>query len=309
MERIKQLESALALANASQYQGITEAPSGSRYFESSIADEDRSREISESSEQLNDSVTRDSLRSRQNSQTSEDGIHARIVFTTRLFEKNWYHRGMPIISKNGLEWIASRTDQSTAALRSYLPLGNSTQPYWKFSNLQGHASVRELWDLPDKNLVHERLNSLSHSAFQILFPSLDKVLFEETINTVYRPFEGMHTSHSHISARTCFWAACSIMSYLKVSGQTTLPFSSNLCAARAEQFLELLNGPANMDILQALMLLVSSCIHIISKCQDITHLSSSTNTKQLLDSIAALQRCIQQLAAWCVSSMATPISQ
>ncbi|KAL6902995.1 hypothetical protein GGI43DRAFT_421882 [Trichoderma evansii] len=255
LDRIKQLESALAQANASQCQAIAETPSGSEYFKSPNADKDQTLEIPESSERLNDSVARDLLPNRQASQTSEDGIHAHIVFTTRLFGKNWYHRGMPIISINGLEWIASRTDQSTAALRSYLSLGYYNQPWWKFSNLLWHNSTGELWDLPDKSLVHKWLNTLSYSSFKILFPALDKVLFEETVDTAYQSFEGMDTSRSHISTRACFWAACCIMSHLNVSGQTALPFSSNVCAARAEQFLELSNRPANMDILQTLILL------------------------------------------------------
>lgn len=172
---------------------------------------------------------------------------------------------MLIISKDGLEWITSQTDQSTAALQSYLSLGHSSLPFRKFSDLQGHVSAGDLWDMPDKSLVHEWFSTLSHSSFQILFPSLDKVLFEETVETAYRSFKGMHTSHSHISKRACFWAACSIMSHLKFSGQTPLPFSSSVCAARAEQFLELSNGPANLDILQAFILLVSSLVYTISK--------------------------------------------
>ncbi|KAH8125094.1 hypothetical protein LI328DRAFT_167725 [Trichoderma asperelloides] len=254
-EQIKQLESALAQAHASKSQAITETPSASKYFKSCFTDEDGPRGISESSERLNGSATRDLLPAGQASQTSGNGIHAHIVFATRLFEKNWYHRGMPILSKNGLEWIASRTGHSTTALRSYLSLGHYSQPCWKSLNLQGHVSTAELWDLPDKSLAHELFNNLSSSSFQILFPSLDKVLFEETINTVFEPFEGMHTSHSHISARACFWAACAIISYLKISSQTPSPFGCNLCAARAERFLELSNGPANLDILQALILL------------------------------------------------------
>lgn len=259
MEQIKQLESALAQATSSQCQSIAETAKGGNYFKSSIAGEDGTRGISKSSERQYDSATRSFLPAGQEaSQTSENGIHAHIVFATRLFEKNWYHRGMPIISMNGLEWIASRTDQSTAALWSSLSLGHYNQPHWKVSDLQEHASTGELWDLPDKGLAQEWFNALSHSSFQILLPSLDRVLFEETVDMAYRSFEGMHASHLHISARACFWAVCAIMSHLKVSGQISSTLRSSICAVGAERFLELSNGPANLDSLQALILLVSS---------------------------------------------------
>lgn len=297
MEQIKQLESALAQANSSHYPTVTETPIGSTCFKPFILGKD-GRETSKRAGRQDESATRDLMHAGQEtSQTFENGIHAHIVFATRLFEKNWYHKGTPIISKNGLEWIASRTDQSTAALRSYLSPGHYSQPYWKVSSPQGHASAGELWDLPDKSLIHKWFNALSHSPFQMLFPSLDKGLFDETVDMTYQTFEGMHTSHLHISARACFWAVCAIMSHLKVSGQVLSSLRSSTCAARAEQFLELSDGPANLDILQALTLLVSSFICVLYKRQKLTHYWPSTNTKQQLDSIAPLKSCIQQLAA------------
>ncbi|KAL7923516.1 hypothetical protein ACQKWADRAFT_289859 [Trichoderma austrokoningii] len=240
LQQIKQLESALANA---------ETPSGTN-SESSIAAEDRTCGILKSLE-------RDFLPAGQDAdRISEDGIHAHIVFVARLFEKNWYHRGMPIISESGLEWIASRTGQDIAALRSYLSLGHYGQSCWKSSpSLQGLSSHGELWNLPDRYLVRDWFNTFSHSTFQILFPSLDKLLFEETVDVVYQPSERMRASHLHISARACFWAVCAVMSHLKVSGKAFSTLSSSICAARAQRFLELSNGPANLYILQASILL------------------------------------------------------
>lgn len=115
MQQIKQLEGALAQANSSQRQVNAEAPGA--YSESSIAVEDRTRGKSKNLERQDDGATRDLLSAGQEADhISKDGIQASIVYVTRLFEKNWYHRGMPIISENGLEWIASRTGQNTTAL-------------------------------------------------------------------------------------------------------------------------------------------------------------------------------------------------
>lgn len=309
MERVKQLESALAQANSSQYPSVAETPIESICSRPSTADED-GRGTPKSAERQDERATRDLMHAGQESgQNLENGIHAHIVFASRLFEKNWYHKGTPIISRNGLEWIASRTNHSTATLRAYLSLGYYSQSYCKVSSLREHAFPGELWDLPDKSLIHKWSNALSHMSWQMLFPPLDKWFFEETVDTAYRTFEGIHASHLHISARACFWAVCAIMSHLKVSGQVVLSLNSSICAARAGRFLELSNGPANLELLQALILLVSSLICVLYKRPRIDSLLASINTKRQLDSIPALYRYIQPLAAWFVSSMAIVISQ
>ncbi|KAL7795781.1 hypothetical protein V8C37DRAFT_373415 [Trichoderma ceciliae] len=253
--QIKQLESALAQANTPQCHTAVESPSGMKDLKLSIVDEGSIYEISETEERSKDSHTQVLPLARQASQTFEHSIHAHIVFATRLFGQNWYHRGLPIVSEIGLDWITSRTDRNTAALRSHLCGGRSGQPCWNFSTIQGHVLIGELWDLPDRSLVHEWLSTLSSSSFQILFPILHEVLFEETVNIAYQSFQGIHTSHTHTSARACLWAAFAVLSHLKVLGQISASISANVCAARAQRFLELANGPANLDSLQTLLLL------------------------------------------------------
>ncbi|KAL6786842.1 hypothetical protein J3E68DRAFT_440935 [Trichoderma sp. SZMC 28012] len=224
LDRIKHLEDALAQANALQ--------------------------------QLQAEQTfRDSAPAGRYSLSPEDDVHAHIVFIARLFGRNWYHRGMPIISENGLDWIASRTDQDTTTLKSYLPRGGSGQPGWSFSALLIHAPIGELWDLPDRDLVHKSFGSLSSSSFLVLFSLLDKLLLEETINTAYQFFQGVHTSHTHVAARACLWAAFAVLAHLRVSEHFSVSFSSEVCATRAQHFLGLLNGPADLPTLQTLMLL------------------------------------------------------
>ncbi|KAH0524561.1 hypothetical protein TsFJ059_007057 [Trichoderma semiorbis] len=217
LDRIKDLEDALAQAKALQY--------------------------------------RDSAHVGQDSPSLEDDTHAHIVFITRLFGRNWYHRGLPIISENGLGWIASRTDQDTATLKYYLPRRGSGQPSWSFSAPQIHAPIGELWDLPDRDLMHKSFESLSSSCFLILFPLLDKVLLEETINTAYQFFQGVHASQTHVAARACLWAAFAVFSHLRISEHVSVSFSSEMGATRAQWFLGLLNGPADLPTLQTLMLL------------------------------------------------------
>ncbi|PKK53567.1 hypothetical protein CI102_2058 [Trichoderma harzianum] len=229
LDRIRHLEDALAQANALQHLHAGERP--------------------------REQTSQDSDPAGQYSPSFEDDIYAHIVLIARLFGRNWYHRGMPIISENGLNWIASRTDQDTTTLKFYLPRAGSGQPSWSFSAFQVHAPVGELWDLPDRDLVYKSFESLSSSYFLILFPLLDKVLLEETINTAYQTFEGVHASQTHVAARACLWAAFAVLAHLRISEEFSATFSSGVCAARAQWFLGLLDGPADLLTLQTLMLL------------------------------------------------------
>ncbi|OPB41528.1 Zn2Cys6 transcriptional regulator [Trichoderma guizhouense] len=216
---------------------------------------DRIKHLEDALAQANALQHRDSAPVGQDSPSLEDDTHARIVFITRLFGRNWYHRGVPIISERGLDWIASRTDQDTTILKPYLPRGGSDQSSWSFSALQVHTPIGDLWDLPDRDLVHKSFGSLSSSYFLILFPLLDEVLLAEMINAAYQSFEGVHASHAHVAARACLWAAFAVLAHLRVSEHFSATFSGEICATRAQRFLGLLNGPADLATLQTLLLL------------------------------------------------------
>ncbi|KAL7913386.1 hypothetical protein GGI35DRAFT_206739 [Trichoderma velutinum] len=255
LDRIKHLENALAQANASQHLHAGEKSRSNGDSRPSNAVEDNFSETQPAEKYPKEQTSPGSAPTGNDSPSSVDGIHAHIVFTARLFGRNWYHRGLPIISESGLDWIASRTDQDTTRLKSYLPRSGSGQPSWNFSALQARAPIGELWDLPDRDLVHKSFGYLSSSHFFILFPLLDKVLLEETINTAYQLFQGVHASHTHVAARACLWAAFAVFSHLRISEHFSASFSSEICATRAQWFLGLLNGPADLPTLQTLLLL------------------------------------------------------
>lgn len=258
LERIKQLEGALAQAHDPQNLLVTKTTSS----KSHVVDRGFCHEPIGTDEQIKGGATQDFPLTRQVCQPPEDGIYAHITFATRLFGKNWYHRGMPIFSEKGLEWIASRTGQSITTLRSYLARCRSSRPCWNYSALEAHTPIQDLWELPAASLVKQYFGNLSNVLQRILFPILDRVLFEETINTAHQSFEGMRVSHTHISARACLWAAFAVMAHLNIFEQASSSISSKMCAARAQGLLELVNGPANLDTLQTMLLLVSQSTQI-----------------------------------------------
>jgi hypothetical protein len=117
--------------------------------------------------------------------------------------------------------------------------------------------------LPDRSLVQAWLASLPGSSFQILFPALDKVLFEETIETAYCDRHPL-LHPDVLSARACLWATLAVVALLRKSGRFSSLVSREMCAERAQYFVELYidhdHSPNDINFVQACFLLVSSSI-------------------------------------------------
>ncbi|KAL6877985.1 N-terminal fungal transcription regulatory domain-containing protein [Trichoderma longibrachiatum] len=189
----------------------------------------------------------------------DDGVHPHIVIASLLFARNWYHRGFPIVSETGLKWIASRTLLNTTALREYClseESGDILCGSWPTPGEKPAPAMAT--SLPARSLVHDWLSSLPGSSFQILFPALDKVLFEETIEAAYDSRHPM-LHRELLSARACLWATLAVAALLKASGRFSSLISREMCAERAQYFVELYNdqeySPVDINYVQACFLL------------------------------------------------------
>ncbi|KAL7812424.1 N-terminal fungal transcription regulatory domain-containing protein [Trichoderma aethiopicum] len=189
----------------------------------------------------------------------DDGVHPHIVIASRLFARNWYHRGFPLVSETGLEWIASCTRSDTATLSDYC-LSSETHHllcgFWSRPERQPAPAMA--MSLPDRSSVQDWLSSLPGSSFQILFPPLDKVLFEETIDAAYRNPDPI--PHPELfSARACLWATLAVAALLRESGCSSSSVSRKMCAEKAQYFMERYidhdESPTDIHIVQAFCLL------------------------------------------------------
>ncbi|KAL6871888.1 N-terminal fungal transcription regulatory domain-containing protein [Trichoderma novae-zelandiae] len=240
LDRIRQLETALAERDIPQHVNVTEIPG--RLESTPCAFHDNA------------------FRGKTKEPSCEDsGIHPHIVIATRLFGRNWYHRGFPIVSETGMKWIASTTHSDTATLSSYCFSGEGPGMLCSFRPTPGGQPLPPLaWSLPDRSLVHDWLASLPGSSFQILFPALDKVLFEETIEVAYHDRRPIGHPEA-LSARACLWATFAVVALLRASGRFSMSVSREMCAERAQYFLELYidhdDSPTDIHIVQAFFLL------------------------------------------------------
>lgn len=171
----------------------------------------------------------------------------------RYLGRNWYHRGMPILSDNGHKWIESRTG-SDASLGRFELFGSKSVPVSAMSSPQ--ISFQELCRLPDKHLARTILDTFFASTSRFLYPLVDPVLFEETMRRAYDVPDGSPLSHSQVTARTCVLAAIAIMPRLAGSDENSDSSSSPVCPDKAQRLLGYVVGEENLEALQAVLMLV-----------------------------------------------------
>ncbi|KAM5372492.1 hypothetical protein ACJZ2D_007530 [Fusarium nematophilum] len=170
----------------------------------------------------------------------------RIQDVARYLGQNWYHKGIPILSERGNEWILSRTG-TNAALNRFNLFGSKPSP--TMSSIQ--ASYKELCELPDKHIAHSILEAFFRSPFRLLYPVLDRVLFEETLTVAYdSPIVPL--SHSQVSARACVLAALSIMSR---SEEFSHVVQGDVYADKVQCLIGHISGEASLESLQAVLML------------------------------------------------------
>ncbi|EGR46512.1 N-terminal fungal transcription regulatory domain-containing protein [Trichoderma reesei QM6a] len=241
LDRIRQLEQALAERSLPQHLDVAKSP---RRLESTPC-----------------ALHKNAFLGKTKNPSCEDGgVHPHIDIASYLFARNWYHKGFPIVSETGLNWIASRTLSDTTALKEYCLHEESSGILcgsWPTSSGDKPAPAMAT-SLPDRSLVQAWLASLPGSSFQILFPALDKVLFEETIETAYCDRHPL-LHPDVLSARACLWATLAVVALLRKSGRFSSLVSREMCAERAQYFVELYidhdHSPNDINFVQACFLL------------------------------------------------------
>lgn len=163
---------------------------------------------------------------------------------------NWFFNGMPIASEAGRRWISTRTGQTARWVEFSIPMKVSSS----FS-LQPSFS-QELCELPDKDSTREILNIFFRSSSRSVFPVLDQVLFETTMETAYEPKDSMLFSPTQISAKACVLSALSIASRLDASRQIPLSMDADMCATKAHSLLMYVAEENSLATLQTTLILV-----------------------------------------------------
>lgn len=165
---------------------------------------------------------------------------------------NWFFNGVPISSEGGRQWISTRTDQATEWIDFSIPIKVSAS----FSTIQSLIS-QDMLELPEKNSTRETMSAFFKSSSRLIFPVLDEILFETTMETAYEPIDKTMLSPNQIAARACVFSALSIASRLDLSSQMPVSIDADICASKAHHLLMYTTEHVSLATAQAAIILVS----------------------------------------------------
>ncbi|PKS12559.1 hypothetical protein jhhlp_000767 [Lomentospora prolificans] len=165
----------------------------------------------------------------------------------RYLGQNWYHRGIPILSDKGYQWVESRTGKAVDLAKFNLFGSKSTRPsaVW---------SYEELCELPDRHVAEGIVSSLLLTPSRpFYYPVLDPVLFDETVSSAYEASTASMAPDARVSAKACVLAALAVATRLKGSDES---LNSAAYGDRAQcLILGHISGEVSLDSAQAVILL------------------------------------------------------
>ncbi|KAK1579345.1 fungal-specific transcription factor domain-containing protein [Colletotrichum navitas] len=250
-KRIQQLEDALAQANARR---DVHGESSSDHAPADSVDEPNTAAVRSSP--VADSVSRLSTEHFYSphpySRTSEaiSGIAAsasRVLQPGSHIGPNWFFRGIHAFSDEGRLWISSKTGQTVDWTKLHIftakpsPLATLPSP-----------SSPEICELPDRDACQLSVAFFFQSSFQLNFPVIDPVLFDQTISLAYEETDDARTLSARLSARACVFAVLGIIAFIPGASFLT---QSDSYTHKSRCILSRITQDASLTTLQAVIML------------------------------------------------------
>lgn len=175
------------------------------------------------------------------------------------------YNSIPLFLPEGQQWIKSRTGQADA-LENLYEFG---PPWQNQRNLCMNAvpmDMQLLQDsvhLPDREIIEELALRYSSHILYLVFPIIDKVLFQDTINLAYEQGSFQHTGH--VSAKACIYAFLAFVSIFNIhtGSGTGLPLDSEAYALKVQSLIPQVLQDITTESLQAALTLVSNLRFLI----------------------------------------------
>ncbi|KAH7113640.1 hypothetical protein B0J13DRAFT_411282, partial [Dactylonectria estremocensis] len=164
------------------------------------------------------------------------------------------HDGIPLFSEEGQAWIFCRTGEATAfqKLKALNKRQQVQPPTLSLSHL--HGSLEQLYELPDRSIVEQGIYWFQNSAFRLVFPAIDTILFQDSVRMAYEPWEGP-LSLERITAKGCVLAFLSIMCVFNGDSTWRPIVDSDVCAIKAHYLLSDMVEDASIVTLQTVFML------------------------------------------------------
>lgn len=165
---------------------------------------------------------------------------------------NWYFKGVGILSPRGRQWISEGAGQRVFLENFNIfggnPIGTAPQP---LSTLPERSR-----SLPPEAITRYLFGIFSKSKTSIIFPVLNRGLFEGTIVRAYdveAPDMGQRAS-----AEACVWAMLAHVVRTEEAQQFDSIPEADDCVQEVRRLLFIINGAVNLDSLEATLLLVGN---------------------------------------------------
>lgn len=165
---------------------------------------------------------------------------------------NWYFKGLGIYSSHGQQWVSEGAGQRLFLENSDI-FANPTGPARRVSIVSPERSRI----LPPEATCRYLLGLFLESKTSIVFPILERGLFEDTIAKAYDAKESDHTCRT--SAMACVWAMIALVAPTAEAQQFDSVTEPIECVDKARHLLSV-SSVANLDSLQANLLLVRETV-------------------------------------------------
>ncbi|KAJ3459059.1 hypothetical protein MRS44_015132 [Fusarium solani] len=208
----------------------------------------------------------------------------------RYLGQNWYHKGIPILSERGRDWIRLKTGQDAQFERFHMFGSKRGFPALPLTNL----SYNELHKLPDRHYAESCLDAFFGSSFSLFYPVLDRALVQETLEVAYQDHIDSSLTRSQVSAKACILAAlCMITQTVRPKDASKQP-QGDLYVDQAKSLLAFVSWETCIESLQATLMLQickisvgewedASTLHSIA-CHMVCSLGGHLNQRATCDS-------------------------
>jgi len=185
-------------------------------------------------------------------------VFGKLHFAGRHLGDISLHNGIPFLSAEGQRWIASRTGESAPlqALCAAAPssrMRHGVHPAFLCTNMV-HLSTG--MDLPERRVVEEALEMFSANPFKRIWPAIDTVLFQRTIEVAYDERTGRCSLES-VAARASIFSFLSLLTLHHMYPTSMPSLDSEECAVQAQYLLPQVLHETTIDGLQTCFILVS----------------------------------------------------
>lgn len=177
--------------------------------------------------------------------TSPGPLHS----AAKYLGPHWFFNGVPIFSDEGQRWVSIQTGQQVKWSEFRFPIYRPT-------SLSIDESDSSLLDLIDQTTAKRVLEPFFNTYAPNVFPVIDPVLFETTLDTAYETLDDPPSSPTHIAARACVLAAISIAGRMKIPGGSPSPLEPERSAIKSQRLLSLIPGYMSLETLITVLILV-----------------------------------------------------